>query len=221
MKGLLFMAFIGTVGCAVNSPPTEKSIPKTGIAKIMEKPLITGASVSAGHLATSPGKILALRHTSASQIKTVAQGGRTSLDTVARLSDKDFEDRTVVIAVDAFFWDSFSPQSEKSLDVLKGFIERTAKLEIPLVLGEVPLLAPQRQRSAGAINAAIHNACERIKKCFVLPFDEIVKQILRDGFLDVDGKRYKLNQLLPDGLHVNGIASNHLADRIERLLTTP
>ena len=116
----------------------------------MKKPLITGASVSADWLSDSPGKRLALRHTPKSNIKVIARGGNTSATTVATLKDSDLKDRTSVIAIDAFFWDSTLATSKASVETLRKLVERTEKLGIPLVLGEIPLLLPHWQQSACA-----------------------------------------------------------------------
>jgi hypothetical protein len=193
---------------------------------VMKRPLITGASVSADWASVSadwasasPGKRLALRYTSADNIRVKALGGRRGYDTVAALKESDFEDRTAIIAVDAFFWDSTRSDSKRSIEAMRNLTARAEKMNIPLVLGEIPQLLPGQQPSYKTLNDEIHRLCTTAKQCFVMPLDKLVQQIARDHAFTIKGRRYGLSVLVPDGLHINDVASDYLADLLEEIMS--
>jgi hypothetical protein len=184
------------------------------LAEIMLKPLIIGASVSADRATNSPGKRLALRYTPATEIKTIAMGGMPSTKVLPMVKAADLKDRTIVIGIDLFFWDSALPSSKESIQGLQRLIERTSALNIPLVLGEVPELLPGMQPSRVAINKAIVETCKATANCSVMNFDLLLQQVLNDGYLSVKGRKYTLQELVPDGLHMGAVLSEELANRL-------
>jgi len=184
------------------------------VQRIMQRPLIVGASVSADWAAKSPGKLLALRYTDESQIRTIAFGGKSGREVLKNVSDETLGDRTVVIGLDLFFWDATLRSSEESLSALKRLMSAVEKLQIPIILGEVPLLMPGMQPQAAAINQAIHAACRSYPNCTVVPFTSMLFKILKEGSLTYKGSRYGLRDLIPDGLHIGPIASQYIADSI-------
>lgn len=210
LKGLLFMTTAISMSADLSA--------STNIETAMKKPLIVGASVSADWLTPSPGKQLALRYTTADHVKVIARRGTKSQDTVATLKESDFKERTSVIAIDAFFWDSTLKSPEKSISNMKTLVERTEKMGIPLVLGEIPYLLPQYQPSAQALNKEMRAQCKKARNCYVLPFDNMVKDMLLNGYVEIDKIQYTVDKLLPDGLHISEVASKYIANRIFDLL---
>jgi hypothetical protein len=182
------------------------------LAFAMQRPLITGASVSADLTTESPGKRLSLRYTDRASIRTIAQGGRSGRATISTLSASDFKDRTAIIAMDLFFWDSVMIDTYASLKALKYIVTLAKNLDVPLLLGEIPLLLPSRQPGANTLNDAIHSASKTHEKCFVMPFRELLLKVLQDGFLLIDGKQRCLEELIPDGLHLSDLGAEYLAD---------
>lgn len=98
-KTLLTALAAAAVNTQAISQPTSPEI-------VLEKPLITGASVSADWSTSSPGKTLALRYTEKSKIKTIAFGGRPGRDVIREIKPRDVEGRSIIMAVDFLFWDS-------------------------------------------------------------------------------------------------------------------
>jgi hypothetical protein len=189
----------------------------TDLRKILARPLVTGASVSADWSSFSPGKKAALRYTTSDQVRTVAFGGTPGREVWKHVKPADLEGRSSILAVDLFFWDSTLPDVEPSLKTLDDVVATARRLEIPLVLGEIPDLLPGRQRHRHRLNTAIENARKSYTKCRVMPFDRIHREVLRTGTIEYRGRRYALRELVPDGLHLSEIAGDYLADEFEAL----
>lgn len=189
------------------------------LQRVLAKPLILGASVSADHSSPSPGKKLALAHTSAHAIRTIAFGGRPSLQVLPHLKPEGLKDRSIVIAVDLFFWDSLLPSPQASVGALEDLLGRVKERGIPLVLGNIPNLMPALQPSRSALNQAMEKACRDYDKCMILPFDSFLQRLLREGSLTYENRRYSYRELLPDGLHVGPVGSAYLGQKIAELLT--
>ncbi len=192
----------------------EGSASTPDLKKMMHKPLIVGASVSADWATKSPGKLLALRFTDESHIQTIAFGGKSGRDILKNVSEETLQDRTIVIGLDLFFWDATLRTSAESLGELDRLMHAVEKRQIPIILGEVPLLLPGMQPQAAAINQALHAACLHYEQCTVVPFTSMLFKILRDGSLTYKGSSYGLRELIPDGLHIGPIASRYIADSI-------
>src|SRR5688572_19002480 len=97
----------------------KSNSPKNGREEMLQRPLITGASVSADYNADSPGKRLAQRYTAKENIRVVARPGNPGLSVEPLVTKEILKDRTVIIAVDFLFWDSTLPntgESKKALD---------------------------------------------------------------------------------------------------------
>ena len=188
------------------------------LSEALAKPLITGASVSADFSSLSPGKKLALRYDKKADIRTVAQGGTPGVELLRRVKPQTFEGRTSVIAVDLFFWDSTRADAGSSIQALQGFVKEVAARKIPLVLGEIPPLLPSRQPSREKLNRALHDACAGYSLCSIMPFEELYRKVERDGYLEIRGKKYSLFEMVPDGLHLAGVAGDFLADVLEGVM---
>lgn len=198
--------------------PGAESNSERNLSRILEKPLITGASVSADSNSLSPAKKLALQYTSASQIKTLAFGGRPGAQTIESLSNTVLSDRTSILALDFFFWDSTLTSAEKSLKALRELKFKAAQLKIPLVLGDIPELLPGNQSNRNKLNEAIRAQCTRQQNCFIMPFDDLHRQVLKDGYFLANGEKLSMNQIVPDGLHLSEKAGNELASRLKQVL---
>jgi len=186
------------------------------LTQTFQRPLIDGASVSADYRAQSPGKKLSLRYTMEENIETLAKNGQLGTDTVKALSPDILQDRTILIGIDIFFWDSVKPSSDDSVAALKQLMALVSAQQIPIVLGDIPPLRPS-QPSRNLLNQEIRQACAAYEKCKLLPLDAIFREVMAQGYLDYKGQRYTLPELLPDGLHVTDPASEYLADQIENL----
>lgn len=184
------------------------------IKNVFQKPLILGASVSANYFTDSPGRTLALRHTDSKNILTIAKSGQAGRETLKEVNLSTLKDRTVIVGVDLFFWDSTKPDAKESIGALKRLMSQVEQKNIPIVLGEIPTLLPHMQPSIAPLNEAIREACKNYDKCHILPLNKILHQTLSDGYLTHRGKKYQLEELIPDGLHLVKPASEFLADKI-------
>lgn len=184
----------------------------------MQRPLILGASVSADWSSLSPGKKLALRYTQHRELRTVAYAGTPGVETLKKMPLTALEGRSIVIALDLFFWDSTHPSPDPSLFALRRFLKEIVAANLPIVLGDVPELLPGRQGQRERINKAIHESCRFHNKCLVFSFDQLHQQIKRDGFLEIQGRKLSLRELVPDGLHLASIAGDYLTDMLKDLL---
>lgn len=190
---------------------------KSPLNKILQRPLIVGASVSADHLSPSPGKILALRYTDAKDVKVIAKGGTMGREVLKSVSENMMKDRSAIIGLDLFFWDSFSPSPQESLYAVDKIVDLASRKNIPLVLGEVPALVPFRQMSLGVINNKIKEVCKKYSQCKILPLNALLQKTLLNGYIEQGGKKHSLDGLIPDGLHIARPASEYLADQIQSL----
>lgn len=188
------------------------------LTQLFKKPLILGASVSADYFTESPGKRLALRYTSKEQIKVTALRGKAAKEILKPVTESGLKGRSVVIGLDLFFWDSFLPGVHDSLAALERLVTQTERQGIALILGEVPELMSQRQTQLNLINKKMQDLARRHSHLRILPLNSILRKTQRDGFILHDGRKYELEELLPDGLHISEIASEYLANQIEATL---
>ncbi|MES2744360.1 MAG: SGNH/GDSL hydrolase family protein [Bdellovibrionota bacterium] len=204
----------------VTSTATVLSASESGpsLERVMRRPLIVGASVSADWASKSPGKLLALRYTDENQIKTIAFGGKSGSFVLKKVGEEQLRDRTVVIGLDLFFWDATLRSADDSLKEMKKLIAAVKARDIPIILGEVPNLLPGMQPQAALINRELQKACDNYAKCTVVPFTDMLVKVLSEGALNYKGTRYNLRQLIPDGLHIGPIASQYIADTLYETL---
>ena len=206
------------MACNVHPPPQDTRPTPPDVAQVFRSPLILGASVSADYGTASPGRRASLRYTEPSRIRAIAQGGMPGVEIVSRMRENDVGDRSVVIALDLFFWDSTLVDPSRSLAAVQRLTQWTAAQGMPLLLGDIPLLLPGRQPHRERLNQTIQAQCRRTTQCILVPLDALHQQVLNDGFLAIHGRRYALPELVPDGLHLSPPASEFLADMLVTLL---
>jgi hypothetical protein len=212
------LGVILVMACDARSPAQDVRSASRDVAQVFRTPLILGASVSADYGTLSPGRRASLRYTEPTRIRAIAQGGTPGVEIVGRVRENDVRDRSVVIALDLFFWDSTLADPSRSLAAVQHLTQWMAAQGIPLLLGDIPLLLPGRQPQRARLNQAIRAQCRRTTQCFLVPLDALHQQVIRDGFLTIHGRRYTLSELVPDGLHLSPPASEFLADTLMALL---
>jgi len=206
LEGVFKKVFLGVMMLGVLDFSEAKQ------TSLFQSPLIVGASVSADWSSLSPGKVLSLRYTSKQNIETVARPGRPSYDVLPLLSENQLKGRSIIIGFDLFFWDTTGPSVQKSEAALSRLLNEAKRHRVPVVIGDVPELLRGHQPRRAEINAMIRRSCQTKSLCHVVPLDRLHQQVLREGALTINGRRYTMSELVPDGLHVNKTASEYLAD---------
>ncbi len=185
--------------------------------ELLKKPLIVGASVSAGYGTLGPGDRLALRYTTKENIVNIATPGSAGRAQAENLTPDLVKDRSIILAMDFLFWDSVYPDTKPSVQALDRLIRLAGARKIPLIVGDIPSLLGPRQASRTALNKEIRERCVAKKNCFVLKLDDLHRKVMQDRYLEVKGKRLTFRDLLPDGLHLADAAGEFLADQIYQL----
>lgn len=200
-------------------PPSEPDLFHApmgrSLAKLLESPLILGASVSADYATASPGKRLALRYTSIDRIQVRARSGTPARELLKNFHPRLIQGRSIVIGMDLFFWDGCLLDPMSSVEALEALVMSLREMGVPGVIGTIPDLIPGRQPSRMILNQEIREVCGRDPvHCRILDLDAIHRQVLHDLGLEWRGRFYSFHQLVPDGLHVGEIAAEYLADRL-------
>ena len=203
---LLSILLFAHAGCATRAKPEG--------AKYLSRPLIIGASVSAGAGTVGPGTRLSLRYTQGSNIQIFARGGTPGAKLAAGLNENLFSGVSSVIAVDFLFWDSTLEDPAPSFEALGKLLSLSQARGIPVVLGDVPELLRNGQPSRQRLNEMIRASCTLARHCQVLALDQLYTKLQREGTLEIRGRRYTQQEILPDGLHLSAPASEHIADLI-------
>lgn len=89
---------------------------------------------------------------------------------------------------------------------------------LPIVLGEIPELLPGRQGLRASLNQAIAAKCSAYPQCYLMPFDRWHQKVLKNGYIEIKGKKMTMKELVPDGLHLSIPTSEYLADMMLNLL---
>jgi hypothetical protein len=182
------------------------------------RPLIIGASVSADFKALSPGKRLALRYTQPANIVTFARFGRPAAWVLPALPKRMLEDRTIVVGLDLFFWDSLSPLTGHSVRLLRKLMAQVRARQLPIVLGEVPLLIAGLQPGRTRLNAALRAECSAYEQCYLMPLDQIHAELIHHELISASGAPFEAADLLADRLHLSDHGSEYLANVMLQLL---
>jgi hypothetical protein len=186
------------------------------LKKIFRNTLILGASVSSGKVTDGPGTRAARRF--GGKVTNLAEPEQPVTDYEDDFNADYLEGYTSVIAIDLLFWDSSHFRVGPSIAKFDQLLAATSAKGIPLVIGDIPkLLSWWKQISRASLNRHIRRECVPAKHCYVLAFEDLHKQATGSG-IEIGGKRYRFEELVADGLHMNAIGSNHVAGMIVDLL---
>ncbi len=187
--------------------------------KVFSRPLIVGASVSVGMLATGPGDIAARLVNGGSNTVNVAENGAKGKQ-LGNISSESLAEYSVIIGVDYLFWDSIERDPTESLRALRNLVRSARKAGVPLVLGDIPkLVSEQVEASRAKLNGQIHAQCRRERRCYVLEIDKLHRQASGPGIV-IGEYLYRFADLTVDGLHTNRFANDYLARKIISLLSS-
>lgn len=110
------------------------------------------------------------------------------------------------------------PDINASIQALENLIILASKNNLPLVLGEITELLPGRQINRTRLNEEIAYTCAAYDQCFLMAFDQLHRQVLTDGFLEIKGRKFIIRELVPDGLHLSQPTTEYLADMMFDIL---
>ena len=145
----------------------------------------------------------------------------------------DFDRASMIIGVDAFYWDAGWNTCGLELDeIIREFIRTAGELGKILVLGTVPIenasnvridsqrigyriWYPPNPRCATRINALLAESCLTENGCYVVDLKAHVDRLNAGGHLRLrDGRHFGLFEMRPDGVHLSDVGSRHLAESI-------
>lgn len=190
--------------------------PAAALKSRFERPLILGASISANLKTRGPADRaltqLGLGHVEPMRL---AANGQTSRELVEKLVLPHFERASVVLAIDMFFWDATLPSLKRSLSALERFVELTKTFEVPVVVATIPEVAWWPfQAVRSELNLALRSAAARHPHFKLLDLETINHDLQRDGGFTLGNRRYTLEEVAPDGLHLSAYACEYLAERL-------
>ncbi len=213
MTSCLCLALFLSCTKAAKKPANEE------VSEIFRRPLIIGASMSANHNGVSnPAQKLAEKIVSTPDIKSKSRGGSRSTEIIAQLDDEAIKDRSIIVGLDLFFWDSTDATCTTAQTQMTTLVDLAKNSNIPLVIAKVPRLnSVLRQPCRNSINENIEQYCSADKRCYILNLEEIYQEISKAGGTEVLGVFRKAQELLPDGLHVSDIGSEMLTVKLREL----
>lgn len=208
-------------------PPAQAGLPaapqeaRPPLDRLFAHTLVVGASISADLKTASPGRLLARKAGAESSLVSIARAGAPGSEVVAALTASHVKAATVVIGVDLFFWDS-TRGCASGLAAVDSFFEMTRAPCAPVVIGNIPALRTNGDRPCREqLNLRIAAACKAAPACFLLNLDRMFQDASSPAGLLSDGRRYTLDDILSDGLHLSAAGSRLVARRIEEARFPP
>lgn len=202
------------------------------VAAMLDRSLEVGASVTAGKnpyrvpaRIDSPGKRLTSRYGVDGNLLSYGKDGSNSLDSMNRVPATEWSTRSMILAIDLFFWDSRHTGKDCTDSVARvmEFAALMKKNQLYWLVGTIPNMSEGTvmkisQPCRDALNLQILSSCSGDAACTLADFNSLRAKLLADGGLTYKGKHYSFLQLQPDGLHLSGVASEHIVDLIQSRL---
>jgi lysophospholipase L1-like esterase len=110
--------------------------------KLFSRPLVLGASISAGYGTRDGGlgAVLAKTINPDANIMNKAKSGATSVQSTSKLDLSSF-DPTIVLGLDLFFWDAAREQTGKRFEKnTQRIFDEFRGRNIPMIIGKVPII---------------------------------------------------------------------------------
>jgi hypothetical protein len=142
-----------------------------------------------------------------------------------------FDQASLIVGVDAFYWDAISDNCGPGLDqTITALIERARDAGKTLILGTVPIEDPAKVRinsdaiginmwwppvpeCAIRINQLLNRRCTEANRCLVVDLAAAVARLNAGESLPLgDGGRYDYYQMRPDGVHLSDKGSRYVAE---------
>lgn len=135
---------------------------------LFSRPLILGASISAGYKTQDggPGTILARLINPAAQITNLAFNGATSVQSTTQVDFNSYNP-SIVLGFDLFFWDAARGQVGPKFEAnTRRFFKFFHERKIPMIIGKLPIIdlpfGPQAEiikESAKKVNSLLEEIC--------------------------------------------------------------
>lgn len=208
---VFFAAVVVTMASGAAYAHTNK------LNQLFRNPLIMGASVSSGFLTKGPGTIATETIMGHDTSYNIARNGARGMY-FANINPGSLAPYSLILAVDFLFWDSSHEDTTKSEAALENLVVSAQKARVPLVLGDIPdLYFFQNEQSRKNLNQKIRKLCRKQNGCYILEFEKLHTEASNEGI--IFGKYlYKFFDLTFDGMHVNGVGSHYIAQKIIDLL---
>lgn len=195
----------------------KTKVPPKDLANInclFSKPLVIGASVSAGHGTQNggPSTVLSKLLNPLAEIDNRAVDGATSLEILSGFSME--ESPSIILGFDLFFWDAAKNEcGEGFLNSTKKFFQTIQEKETPMIIGKIPVSVPFPAgiRLAGlrpcakVINSLIDELCTPESNCLIYDPTDCIKAM--GSSKDDDGKAY-----FSDKLHTSDVGNKFCAE---------
>lgn len=173
--GLLFISVAFAEICETGTTPEAPNSELANTMCLFSRPLVIGASVSAGYGTSTGGPAAILSR----QLNPAARVTNRSISGATSMAVTNFFPRalpSIVLGFDMFFWDTArSTCTEEFATQTRAFFRRYQEAGVPMVIGKIPVDAPfpagirlaGRAACTSRINALIAEECTLDKNCLV------------------------------------------------------
>jgi hypothetical protein len=197
----LFSAFVFADECETPGLPVSENLELANTLCLFSKPLIIGASVSAGYGTSSggPASILSRALNPDTEIINIAFNGATS-DRFMRGTPKNLP--SLIMGLDMFFWDTVLNRCGGDYEQeTRNFFECFQSRGVPMVIGKIPTNAPFPigVRLAGTrpcttkINRLLDELCTPEKNCLLYDPNDCFRAMRAPS--STSGQSYFLDQI--------------------------
>lgn len=170
--GLLFTSLTFAEECGAPAVPEEQL---ANTMCLFQRPLVIGASVSAGYGTGTggPAAILSRSLNPGTRVTNRSISGATSMSATSFFPR---ELPSIVLGFDMFFWDTVRSTCDEEFETqTRAFFRRYQSAGVPMVIGKIPVNAPfpmgvrlaGRAACTAKINALIQQECTIDKNCLV------------------------------------------------------
>lgn len=197
---------------------------------------------SAGRQATSFDMITARYYPKNNQINVAEivgdmkhrSYGHRQLFSYIKQSKSNFESlkrSTVIASLDAFYWPAVNGDCEEAAEGAEKIIDLGAKLQIPVILANVPQddpgfvtpfikkrWSPPQPRCVNMINSVLANSCKAERGCYLIDAHNIIKHLNSDG-IKFAGHVNKTFDFRFDGVHLSEKGFAFVAGYIEHIMS--
>lgn len=177
-------------------------------AQLFSRPLIVGASISAGFGTRDggPGAVLARMFNPKTQITNLASNGASSVQSTKGIDIEKIKP-SIVMGFDLFFWDVVRDQCGNRFEAnTRKFVQTLHEKKVALILGKIPVV----DFPIGIRMASLKQSAQRVNDLLEELCHENTNSLLYDPlecFLRMDSPRY-----FSDGLHLTAEGNNFCAN---------